>query len=116
MRDQKVLDGATTFEVGLYAIPPTELFNAFTETLCVRYDYMTLGFNFIGSGLGACGVLVVGPINYIPGRPVKPFLYPVQSPFGVFTLDECLPAMIHFFAEKLRIATLLFGPMDEGNN
>ena len=35
---------AITFEVGLYTIPPTNIFNAFTETLGVRYFYMTLGF------------------------------------------------------------------------
>ena len=29
--DQKVFDGATTFEVGLYTIPPTDLFNAFVK-------------------------------------------------------------------------------------
>ena len=113
---QWVLDGATTFEVGLYAIPPTDLFIAFTETFCVRYDYMTLGFDFIGSGLGACGALAVTSINYLPGGPVKPFLPLVQSPFWVFTLGECLPEMIHFFAEKLRIATHCFGPMGEGIN
>ena len=60
---QEVLDGATTFEVGLYDILPTDLFNAFAETLCVRYDYMTLTFYFIGSRLGACGALVVTPSN-----------------------------------------------------
>ena len=41
--DQKVFDGAITFEVALYTIPPTEdLFNAFTETLGVWCYYMTL--------------------------------------------------------------------------
>ena len=52
--DQLVLDGATTFEVGLYAIPPIDLFNAFAKILCIRYDNISLGFDFIGSGLGAC--------------------------------------------------------------
>ena len=104
------------FEVGLYAIPPTDLFNAFVETLCIRYDDMTLAFDFIGSGLAACGALVVSPINDLPGGPVKPFLHLVQSPFWVFTLDECLPDMIHFFTEKLSIAAQYFGPMGEGIN
>ena len=31
----------------MYAIPPTDLFDTFTETFCVRYNNMTLGFNFI---------------------------------------------------------------------
>ena len=78
--DQSVLDGATTFEVGLYSILPTDLFNAFAETLCIRYDYMPYSFDFIGSGLGAYGALVVSPINGLPGWPDKPFLYLVQSP------------------------------------
>ena len=77
---------------------------------------MTLGFNFIGSGLGACGALVVNPINDLHGGPVKPFLHFIQSPLWVFKLGECLPEMIHFFAEKLRIVTDWFGPTGEGIN
>ena len=60
--------------------------------------------------------MVVSPINDLPGGAVKPFLHLVQSPFGVFSLGECLPEMIHFFAEKLRIATHCFGPLGEGIN
>ena len=45
--DPQIFDGAITFEVGLYTIPPTDLFNAFTETLGMEYYYMTLSFNFI---------------------------------------------------------------------
>ena len=37
-----MFDGAITFEVGLYTIPPPDLFNAFTETLGVWYNNMTL--------------------------------------------------------------------------
>ena len=66
--NQHILDGATTFEVGLYAIPPTDLFNAFAETLCIMYNYMNLGFDFIGSGLGTCGALVVNPIINLNGE------------------------------------------------
>ena len=77
---------------------------------------MALGFDFIGTGLGAYGALVVSPINDLPGEPVKPFLHLAQSPFWVFALDECLPEMILFFAEKLRIATHCFGPVGEGIN
>ena len=83
--DQEVLDGATTFEVGLYAISPTDLFNAYTETLCIRYDCMTLGFDFIGSGLGTCGALVVSSINDLTGGPGKPFLHLVPKPIlGIY--------------------------------
>ena len=78
--------------------------------MCIRYDNMILGFDFIGSGLGTCGILVVSPINDLPGGSVKPFLHLVQSAFGIFALGECLPQMIHFFAEKIRIATHCFGP------
>ena len=56
--NQEVFNGAVTFEVGLYAILTTGLFNVFTQTLGVRYDYMTLGFNFIGSGLSASALVV----------------------------------------------------------
>ena len=114
--DQQVFDGAITFEVGLYAIPPTYLLNAFAETLYIRYNFMTLGFDFIGSGLGACSALSVSPTIDLAGRPVKAFLHLVQSPFGVFTLGECLPEMLNFFVEKIRLATHCFGPMGEGIN
>ena len=40
--DQEVFDGAATFEVSLDPIPTTDLFDAFTKTLCIRYDYVTL--------------------------------------------------------------------------
>ena len=62
---QQVLDGATTFEVCMYTIPPTDLLNAFAETLCIRYNYMILGFDFIGSGLDACSTLVGSPITLL---------------------------------------------------
>ena len=112
--DQQVLDIATTFEEGLYAIPPTDLCDAFTETLCIRYNYIALGFNFIYSNLGICSALVVSLIIDLTGGSFKPFLHLVQSLFWVFTLGVCLPEMIHFFAEKFRIATHCFGPMGEG--
>ena len=38
--DQEVLDGAATFEMGLDTIPTTDLFDTFTKTLCVGYDYV----------------------------------------------------------------------------
>ena len=77
---------------------------------------MTLGFDFIGSGLGPSGALAVSPTIDLTGRPVKPFLYLVQSQIGVFTLSECLPEVLHFLVEKIRIATNCFGPMGEGTN
>ena len=58
--DQKAFDGPATFEVGLNAIPLTDLLDTFTETLCVGYDNMTLIFNFISERLGSCSALVVG--------------------------------------------------------
>ena len=39
-----------------------------------------------------------------------------KAHFGYLHWVECLPEMIHFFVEKLRIATHCFGPMDEGIN
>ena len=74
------------FEVCLYTIPPTDLLDTFTETLCVGYDSVTLGFIFIGSRLGTCNALVVSPIRSLPRRPIKPSLYLVQSSYGVFAL------------------------------
>ena len=71
--DQLVPDGIITFEVGLYPIPPTDLFDTFMKTLCKRYDNVTLGFNFIGSRLGTWSVLVVSLIRKVLGGLIKPF-------------------------------------------
>ena len=43
--DQEVLNGSATFEVGLNAISTTDLFDAFTKTLCIGYDNVTLVFD-----------------------------------------------------------------------
>ena len=111
--DQLVFDSAITSEVGLYTIPPTDLFKAFAETLGVWYDSMTLDFNFIGNRLGTCSALAVSPIIDLTGKPGKSFLHLVQSPFWVFTIGKCFPEMLHFFLEKLRIATNSVGPLCE---
>ena len=63
------------FEVGLYAIPTTDLLDTFTETLCVGYNNVTFGFNFFGSRLGTCDALVVSPIRSLTGRFVEPPLH-----------------------------------------
>ena len=108
--DQEALDGSTTFEVGLNAIPTTDLFDIFTKTLCVGYDNVTLVFNFIGGRLGTCGA----PISSLSGRLVKSFLCLVQSPLGIPAFGESLPEMVFFLMEQLRIAAHSGGPMGEG--
>ena len=75
---------------------------------------MTFGFNFFGSRLGTCDVLVVSPIRSLNGRFIEPSLHLVQSPFGVFVLDYCIPEVGLLFAEKLRIVAYCLGPMREG--
>ena len=40
--DQEALNCSATFEVGLNAISTMDLFDAFTKTLCVGYDNVTL--------------------------------------------------------------------------
>ena len=47
--DQEVFDGTATFEVSLDPVPSTDLFDTFTKTLCVGYDYfplLSLGYTF----------------------------------------------------------------------
>ena len=112
--DQEVLDGAATFEVSLDAIPTTDLFDTFTKTLCVGYDYVTLTLNFFSGSRGTIGTLVVNPINGLTRRPVEPFLHLVQSPFGILVLGESFPEMFLFLFEQLRIAAHCFGSMGEG--
>ena len=112
--DQDVLDGAATFEVSLDATSTTDLFDTFTKTLCVGYDYMAITLDFSSGSRGTCGTLVVSPINGLTGWPGESFLYLVQSPFRIFTLDESFPDVFLFLFKQLRIATHSFGPMGEG--
>ena len=112
--DQEVFDGAATFEVSLDTIPTTDLFDTFTKTLCVGYDYVALTLNFSGGCRGTIGTLVVNPINGLAGRPVEPFLYLVQSPFAIFALGESFPEVFLFLFEQPRITAHSFGSMGEG--
>ena len=86
--NQEVPDCSATFEVGLDAISTTDLFDTFTKTLCVEYDNVTLGFDFIGGTLGNCGALVASLINNLTGRPVESFLHLVQSPFRILAFSK----------------------------
>ena len=70
--------------MSLDAISTTDFFDTFTKTLCVGYDNMTLTLHSMVGRLGTA----VAPIIHLSGRPVKPFLHLVQSPFGVVTLGE----------------------------
>ena len=63
--------------------------------------------------VGRLGTAVATIIN-LSGRPVKPFLHLVQSPFGVVTISESFPEVLLFFLEQLRIAAHGGGPMGEG--
>ena len=100
--------------MSLDAIPTTDLFDTFTNTLCVGYDYVTLTLNFFDGSRGTIGTLVVNPINGLTGRPVEPFLHLVQSPLGILALGENFPEVFLFLFEQLRIAAHIFGPMEEG--
>ena len=75
---------------------------------------MALTLNFSGGSRGTIGTLVVNLINSPTGRPVKPFLHLVQSPLGIFALDESFPEVFFFLIEQLRITAHSFGPMGEG--
>ena len=96
--------------MGLDAIPTTDLFDAFTKTLCVGYDNVTLVFDFIVGRLGT----ISAPIMNLAGRLVESFLHLVQSPFWVFTFGESLPEVVLFLLEQLRLAAHSEGPMGEG--
>ena len=114
--DQKVFDGAATFEVCLDTIPTTHPFDTFKKTLCVGYDYVTLTLNFSVGSRGTVSTLVVSPIINLTGMPVDPFLHFVQSPLGVLALGDNLPEVFFFLFEQLRIAAHNLGPMGEGVN
>ena len=101
--DWEVLDGAATFEVSLDTIPSTDLFDTFTKTLCVRYDYMTLTLNFSGGSRGTVSTLVINPIKGLTGGLVEPFLHFVQSPLGILAFSESLPKMSRYIKESIFI-------------
>ena len=84
--DQEVLDGAATFEASLDPIPTTDLFDTFTKTLCVGYDYVTLTLNFSGGSRVTVSTLVINPINGLTGGPVEAFSPLCPKP----TLDTCI--------------------------
>ena len=111
--DQEVFDGAPTFEVSLDPIPSTYLFDTFTKTLCVWYDYMTLTLNFSGGSRGSVGTLVTNPIIGLTEGLVESFLHFVQSPLGILAFSESLPEVFFFLFEQLRIAAHCLGPMGE---
>ena len=108
--DQKVFDGSATFEVSLDAISTTDLFDAFKKTLCVGYDNMTLTLHSMVGRLG----IAVAPTIDLSGRPVKPFLHLVQSPFGVVAFGESFPEVLLFFLKQLRITAHGGSPVGEG--
>ena len=85
--------------MGLNVISTTDHFDAFTKTLHVGYDNVTLSFTSISGSLGSCCALVVNPINNLTGRPVESFLHLVQSPFGIFAFGESLPEVVLFLLE-----------------
>ena len=100
--------------MSLDAIPTTDLFDTFTKTLCVGYDYVTLTLNFSGGSRDTVSTLVVNHINCLTESPVEPFLHLVQSPLGIFALSESFPEVFPFLFKQLRIAAHSFGPMGEG--
>ena len=108
--DQKVFDGSATLEVSLDAISTTDLFDTFMKTLCVGYDNMTLTLHSMVGRLG----IAVAPIIDLSGRPVKPFLHLVQSPFRVVTVGESFPEVLLFFLKQFRIAAHSGSPVVEG--
>ena len=108
--DQEVFDGSATFEVSLDAISTTDLSDTFTKSLCVGYDNMTLTLHSMVGRLA----IAVAPIIDLSGRPVKPFLHLVQSPFRVITFGESFPEVLLFFLKQLRITAHGGSPVGEG--
>ena len=83
--DQEVLDSAATFEVSLDTIPTTDLFDTFTKTLCVGYDYVALTLNFSVGSRGTIGTLVVNPHQWPHWKICWAFSPPCPKP----TWDIC---------------------------
>ena len=67
---------------------------------------MTLCFYFIGGGLGACSTLAISPIINLTCWLGKPFLHPVQGPFGVFIVSAFLRGSISFWSNSGLLQTI----------
>ena len=112
-RDQEALDGAATFEVGVNAMSTTDLLDAFTKTLCVGYDNVTLVLTPLVIAWAPVMPWLI-TLSMVSCRLVESFLHLVQSPFRIFAFSESLPKMVHFLLEQLRPAAHHLGPMGEG--
>ena len=87
---------------------PQTFFNAVAETMDVWYDYVTLGFNFIGSGLGTCGTLSVSPITDITGGPGTSFSTLSKAHLGYLQLVRAfLRFSISFWRSSGLLQTVL---------
>ena len=82
----------------------------------VRYDNVSLVFDFIGGGLSTSGVLVDGTVVSLAGKVQEPSFHPVYGQFGVLAASECLPEVVHFIVEKLRFVAYCFGFLGESIN
>ena len=71
---------------------------------------MTLALHFMVGRLG----IAIAPITVLSGRPVKPFLHLVQSPFRVITVGKSFPEVFLFFLKQLRITAHGGSPVGEG--
>ena len=71
--------------MSLDPIPSTDLFDTFTKTLCVGYDYVTLTLDFLGGSRGTVSTLVVNPINGLTVGLVSLF-----STLSKATWDTCI--------------------------
>ena len=100
-RDQEALDGAATFEVGVNAMSTTDLLDAFTKTLCVGYDNVTLVLTPLVIAWAPVMPWLI-TLSMVSCRLVESFLHLVQSPFRIFAFSESLPKMVHFLLEQLK--------------
>ena len=96
--------------MGLDAIPTTDLFDAFTKTLCVGYDNVPLISDFIVGRLGT----ISAPIIDLSGRHVKSFLHLVQSPFWVFAFGKSLPEVGPFLVGGTQACCTQWRPCGKG--
>ena len=104
------------FEVSLDAIPTTDLFDTFTKTLCVRYDYMTLTLNFSGgSRVLLVPWLLTPSLASLEGL-LSLFSTLSKAHFGYLDLVRAFLRCSFSFLVQLRIAAHCLGPMGEGVN
>ena len=105
---QEAFDGFSSFKIHLYAMFVTGLFEALTDTLMIGYHHvglLALVVVVVGISFLFCVLVFLGLWSY---------LGPIQCPFWILAIGECLVKVLLFLLQKFRAGTNLAEPCGGG--